>query len=64
MKKIKSKKSFEKLSPIGMAGINKAFRLDFLTFEPIKENLFDKFTGLIQNFYQLILKNPMVQHFL
>ena len=56
MKKIKSKKSFDIIQPIGIAGINKAYRLDKITFEPVKTT----FTDRIQSFYQLVSQSPRV----
>ncbi len=56
MKKIKSKNCFKEMEPIGIAGMNKAFRKDFVTFEPVKTSFIDR----IQNFYQLILQNLKV----
>ncbi len=56
MKKIKSKNCFQAMEPIGIAGMNKAFRQEFVTFEPIKETFIDR----IQSFYQLILQSLKV----
>ena len=54
MKKLKSR--FEAIRPIGMAGINKAFRKEMLSFRPIKESSID----LIQNFYREVLQSLKV----
>ncbi len=53
MKNNKSKKTFDKISPIGMAGINKSFRKDEISFSVINLNVIDR----IQNFYQEVLQS-------
>ncbi len=57
MKKLKSIKTFEKNPPIGIAGVNRLFRQDEITFEPVENFFAEGLIGQIQNSCRLVLQS-------